>query len=57
MPNKRAAGQITPNISVDEALWGDTKAKAASQDVTLSALVRALLCQWLDGDVTLTDDV
>jgi hypothetical protein len=56
MPNKRAEGQITPNISVDETLWGDAKAKAASQGVTLSAVVRALLRQWLDGDTTLTED-
>lgn len=56
MPNQRAPGQITPKISLDETLWGDAKAKATSQGIALSAVVRVLLRRWLDGDITLTED-
>jgi hypothetical protein len=47
MPNKRAAGQVTPNISVDAALWDAAKAKAASEGRPLSEVIRELLREWL----------
>lgn len=57
MPHgKHAPGTITPNISVDRTLWGEARAKAASQGLGMSAVVRALLRRWLDGEVALGGD-
>lgn len=46
MPNKRAEGQITPNISIDAALWGEAKAKAVSEGRALSEVIREFLREW-----------
>lgn len=36
---------------IDPALWRQVKAKAASEGVTIDALLRRLLADWLKGDV------
>ena len=46
MPNKRAEGQITPNISIDAALWDAAKAKAAGEGRALSEVIREFLREW-----------
>lgn len=42
------------NIRIDEPLWQATKTKVIAEGTTVSALVRALLIEWLDKTETET---